>query len=56
MSDYAGIPHKWVVYYSAPMQEQQEKAFEKWLENYKKKAETSLRNLGAREFACEQDA
>ena len=55
-SEYAGIPHKWVVYHSAPMQEQQEKTFEKRLENDRKKAETSLRKLGAREFACEPDA
>jgi transposase len=56
VSDYAGIPQKWVVYHSAPMQEQQEKTFAKRLENDKKKAETSLRKLGAREFACEPDA
>lgn len=53
---YASIPQKWVVYHSAPMQEQQEKAFEKRLENDKKKAEMSPRKLGAREFACEPDA
>jgi transposase len=56
MSEYAGIPQKWVVYHSAPMQEQQEKTFAKRLENDRKKAETSLRKLGAREFACEPDA
>ena len=55
-SDYAGISQKWVVYHSAPMQEQQEKTFEKRLENDKKNAEMSLRKLGAREFACELDA
>ncbi len=55
-SEYAGIPQKWVVYHSAPMQEQQEKTFAKRLEKDKKKAETSLRKLGAREFACEPDA
>jgi len=55
-SAYAGIPQKWVVYHSAPMQEQQEKTFEKRLENGKKKAETSLRKLEAREFTCEPDA
>ena len=55
-SAYAGISQKWVVYHSAPMQEQQEKTFEKRLENDKKKAETPLRKLGAREFACESDA
>ena len=38
------------------MQEQQEKTFAKRLENDKKKAETSLRKFGAREFACEPDA
>lgn len=38
------------------MQGQQEKTFEKRLENDKKKAETSLRKLRAREFACEPDA
>jgi transposase len=56
LSEYASIPQKWVVYHSAPMQEQQEKTFAKRLENDKKKAETSLRKLGAREFACEPDA
>jgi len=56
LSAYAGIPQKWVVYHSIPMQEQQEKTFAKWLENDRKKAETSLRKLGAREFACEPDA
>jgi len=38
------------------MQEQQEKTFAKRLENDKKKAETSLRKLEARVFACEPDA
>jgi len=56
LSDYAGTPQKWAIYHSAPMQEQQEKTFEKPLENDKKKAETSLRKLGAREFACEPGA
>jgi transposase len=56
LSDYAGIPQKWVVYHSIPMQEQQEKTFAKRLENDRKKAETSLRKLRAREFACEPDA
>ena len=55
-STYAGIPQKWVVYHSAPLQEQQEKTRKKRLENDRKKAETSLRKLGAREFACEPDA
>ncbi|WP_165394871.1 IS1634 family transposase [Methanofollis fontis] len=55
-SEYAGIPQKWVVYHSVPMQERQEKTFEKRLETDKKQAETSLRKLGAREFACEPDA
>jgi len=55
-SEYAGIPQKWVVYHSAPMQERQEKTFEKRLEKDRKQAETSLRKLGAREFACEPDA
>ena len=49
-SEYAGIPQEWVVYRSAPMQEQRERAFEKRLEKM------SLRKLGAREFACEPDA
>ncbi|MDN7025659.1 IS1634 family transposase [Methanoculleus sp. FWC-SCC1] len=56
VSDYAGIPQKWVVYHSAPMQEQQEKTFAKRMEKDKRTAETSLRKLGAREFACEPDA
>ena len=55
-STYAGIPQKWVVYHSAPLQEQQEKTRVQRLENDRKKAETSLRKLGAREFACEPDA
>jgi transposase len=55
-SEYTGIPQKWVVYHSAPMQERQEKMFEKRLEKDKKQAETSLRKLGAREFVCEPDA
>ncbi|MCK9318274.1 MAG: IS1634 family transposase [Methanoculleus sp.] len=55
-SEYAGIPQKWVVYHSAPMQEQQEKTFAKRLENDWKKVETSLRKLRARAFACEPDA
>ncbi len=38
------------------MKEQQEKTFAKRLENDRKKAETSLRKLRAREFACEPDA
>lgn len=38
------------------MQEQREKTFAKRLEKDKKTAETSLRKLGAREFACEPDA
>jgi transposase len=38
------------------MQEQQEKTFVKRLEDGRKKAEASLRKLGAREFACEPDA
>jgi len=56
LSDYAGIPQKWVIYHSAPLQEQQEKTSTKRLENDNKKTETSLRKPGAREFACEPDA
>ncbi len=56
LSAYAGIPQKWVVYHSMPLQEQQEKTFAKRLENDRKKAETSLRKLRAQEFACEPDA
>jgi len=37
------------------MQEQWEKASTKWLEKGKKKAEVSLQELGAWEFACEPD-
>ncbi|HQJ88921.1 MAG TPA: hypothetical protein PLY91_10325 [Methanoregulaceae archaeon] len=38
------------------MQERQEKTFAQRLENDRKKAVTSLRKLGAREFVCEPDA
>ena len=38
------------------MQGRQEKTFAKRLEKGKKKTETPLRKLGAREFACEPDA
>jgi len=55
-NDYADIRQKWVLYYSVPMHEQQEKTFEKNLGNNLEKAKTSLRKILAKEFACEPDA
>ena len=55
-SNYGGIPQKWVLYQSQPMQERKEKTFEKQIEKESKQAERSLAKLKRREFACEADA
>jgi transposase len=48
VSGYAGIPQKWMVYHSVPIQEQQEEIFEKWLKRDSRMMEPSLQKLGAR--------
>jgi len=55
-SNYGGIPQKWILYQSQPMQERKEKTFEKKLEKENRRAEVSLGKLRRREFACEADA
>jgi len=55
-SNYGGIPQRWVLYQSQPMQERKEKTFEKQLEKERKQAERSLAKMKRREFACEADA
>jgi len=55
-SDYGGIPQKWVLYQSQPMQERKEKTFEKQLEKESKQADRSLAKIRRREFGCEADA
>jgi len=55
-SNYGGIPQKWVLYQSQPMQERKEKTFEKQIEKESKQTERSLAKLKRREFACEADA
>jgi transposase len=55
-SNYGGIPQKWVLFQSQPMQERKEKTFEKQLAKEKTQAEKSLVKLKRREFACEADA
>ena len=55
-SNYGGIPQKWILYQSQPMQERKEKTFEKQLEKESKQADKSLAKLKCREFACEADA
>ncbi len=55
-SEYAGIRQKWVLYRSVPMYEREEKTFEKNLAKDLDRAQTSLRKLCSREFACVPDA
>ncbi len=55
-SNYGGIPQKWVLFQSQPMQEHKEKTFERQLAKEKTQAEKSLAKLKRREFACEADA
>jgi transposase len=55
-SNYGGIPQKWVLFQSQPMQERKEKTFEKQLVKEKTQSEKSLAKLKRREFACEADA
>ena len=50
-SNYGGIPQKWVLYQSQPMQERKERTFEKQLEKESKRAERSLAKIRRREFA-----
>ena len=56
MSNYAGIPQKWVMYHSAMQHKHQEKTFRKTLEKKEKAAQTALRKLCKQEFACIPDA
>ncbi len=55
-SNYGGIPQKWVLYQSQPMQERKEKTFEMQLEKENKQAERSPAKLKRRKFAYEADA
>jgi len=56
MSEYAGIPQKWVVYHSREQQTRSEKTFASRIEKQRKKDETALKKIFSHEYACETDA
>ncbi len=56
MSDYGGIPQKWVLVHSKDMQERKEKTLEKSLERMDVQTTKSFKKLSSLEFACEKDA
>jgi transposase len=56
MSQYGEVGQKWVLVYSADMEEKTKRTFEKNLEKQKSDGEKSLTRLKNKEFACEADA
>ncbi len=56
ISDYGGIPQKWVLVHSKNMQARKEKTFEKSLERMDMQTTKSFKKLSSLEFACEKDA
>lgn len=56
VTEYAGIPQKWVLYHSEPAQKRAEKTFAARIEKDRKKDQTSLNKLQSTDFACEADA
>jgi transposase len=55
-SSYGDVGQIWVLFHSAEMADKQTETFERKLEKELSKANGSLRTLGMRSFACEEDA
>lgn len=56
VSDYAGLPQKWVLVHSKEMQRTKTATFEKNLVEEVKRTEKSLWHLSCQEFFCREDA
>ncbi len=55
-SNYAGIPQKWVLFFSSEGQSKKEVKYRDRVEREMKKAQTALNKLCAKGYACESDA